>query len=60
MRKGQITMRTNEWIMNVANKYNFGFDTVEGIYKEMIRKYPTKAKSKTLEFVHLYRKGQNE
>ena len=51
---------TIEWIMTVADKYGFEPETVEGIYKEMIGKYPAHAKAKTLEFIHLYSEGRKE
>ena len=60
MKKGWLKNTTMEWILTVADKYGFEPETVEGIYGEMAQKYPTRAKSKTLEFIHLYSEGRNE
>ena len=60
MKKGWLKNTTMEWILTVADKYGFEPETVEGIYGEMAQKYPTRAKSKTLEFIHLYVEGRKE
>lgn len=60
MENGWLRNTTIEWIKTVADKYGFEPETVEGIYGEMAEKYPTRRKSKTLEFIHLYLEGRNE
>ena len=60
MENGWLRNTTIEWIMTVADKYGFEPETVEGIYREMAEKYPTRRKSKTLEFIHLYSEGRKE
>lgn len=59
MKKSSL-IKTIDWIVAIADKYGFEPETVEGIYREMMTKYPTRTKSKTLEFIHLYSEGRKE
>lgn len=60
MKKGQLKTSTNNWMMVMSDTYGFDPETIKGLYKEMLNKHPTHAKSKTLEFIQLYLQGRNE